>query len=317
MGTHINEINSTSVKSLYANVLPIFARHETFHPRFGWLKKGFDKTVADGKVFLQDNAPITLGVGKNMVRAIRYWCNAFKIIEENATTRNSLPTSFGLSLLGEDGWDPYLEDLASLWLLHWNLIKRPSYATTWYFVFNEYHHLEFTSDELLNALISFRERVFPSQKIVEASLSKDVSCLLRMYVKRNVNKGLLEDSIDSPFSDLTLIQSAGDSNRFFYKIGDKPGLVSEIIVAACLEFAANSEEGGTTTSISRLLYDVGSPGLIFKLSESSLCGAIEAVASTRLDIYLSESSGLLQFVYTRNPETIANEILDRYYRERR
>jgi len=21
----------------------VFARHETFHPRFGWLKKGFDR----------------------------------------------------------------------------------------------------------------------------------------------------------------------------------------------------------------------------------------------------------------------------------
>ncbi len=25
----------------------IFARHETFHPRFGWLKKGFDRALAD------------------------------------------------------------------------------------------------------------------------------------------------------------------------------------------------------------------------------------------------------------------------------
>jgi gamma-glutamylcysteine synthetase len=28
-----------------------FARHETFHPRFGWIKKGFDRTCQNGKVF--------------------------------------------------------------------------------------------------------------------------------------------------------------------------------------------------------------------------------------------------------------------------
>lgn len=46
---------------------PIFARHETFHPRFGWLKKGFDRASDDAEVFLRDDAPIRLGVGKT-------WC---------------------------------------------------------------------------------------------------------------------------------------------------------------------------------------------------------------------------------------------------
>jgi hypothetical protein len=31
----------------------IFARHETFHPRFGWLKKGFKSAVHYPGVFLE------------------------------------------------------------------------------------------------------------------------------------------------------------------------------------------------------------------------------------------------------------------------
>jgi hypothetical protein len=42
-----------------------FARHETFHPRFGWLKKGYDLALEDAQVFLRDDAPVRLGVGKN------------------------------------------------------------------------------------------------------------------------------------------------------------------------------------------------------------------------------------------------------------
>ncbi|MCT7964099.1 DUF4007 family protein [Laspinema sp. D1] len=53
------------------SVNPVFARHETFHPRFGWLKKGFDKAKEDPGVFLAEDAPVRLGVGKNMVRSIR------------------------------------------------------------------------------------------------------------------------------------------------------------------------------------------------------------------------------------------------------
>ena len=57
-------------------IKPIFARHETFHPRFGWFKKGFDKN----EVFSTNKKGATtiLGVGKNMVNSIRYWSLAFK-----------------------------------------------------------------------------------------------------------------------------------------------------------------------------------------------------------------------------------------------
>ena len=53
-------------------IQPIFARHETFHPRFGWLKKGFDKAIENSAIFSEESASTALGVGKNMVNAIRY-----------------------------------------------------------------------------------------------------------------------------------------------------------------------------------------------------------------------------------------------------
>ena len=56
-----------------------FARHETFCPRYGWLKKGFDAIKKYPDIFTRDDAIEILGVGKNMVRAIRFWCVAFKI----------------------------------------------------------------------------------------------------------------------------------------------------------------------------------------------------------------------------------------------
>ncbi|WP_448571562.1 DUF4007 family protein [Trichothermofontia sp.] len=40
----------------------VFSRHETFHPRFGWLKKGFDRASDDPRVFLEEDAPVRLGV---------------------------------------------------------------------------------------------------------------------------------------------------------------------------------------------------------------------------------------------------------------
>ena len=106
--------NLASPNSDTKAVEPIFARHETFHPRFGWLKKGFDLVVKDSGIFQRENAPVLLGVGKNMVRSIRYWCKTFKVIEEDRASE------FGRKLFATEGWDSFLEDPASLWLLHWN-----------------------------------------------------------------------------------------------------------------------------------------------------------------------------------------------------
>ena len=105
-----------------AAVLPVFARHETFHPRYGWLKKGMDLAAEDSGAFSSNDALVRLGVGKNMVNAIRYWCQAFKVIEPvdgSGRSREYKPSDPGRGLLDDDsGLDPYLEDTGSLWLLH-------------------------------------------------------------------------------------------------------------------------------------------------------------------------------------------------------
>ena len=189
-------------------IYPIFARHETFHPRFGWLKKGYDRTCEDQMVFSKDRAPVALGVGKNMVKAIRYWCLGFKIlyeITEKGKKSVFKPSPFGTKLFSDTGWDPYLEDSSSLWILHWNLFKRPCYAPTWYFTFNEFNQLVFTSEDLLFSLKEYKSRNFPSNRAIDSSLNKDINCLLRMYVSRNTFKALKEDSLECPFTELGLI----------------------------------------------------------------------------------------------------------------
>jgi hypothetical protein len=50
-----------------------FSGHETFVFRYAWLKKGVDAVQRDHVVFNDDSGMVTLGVGKNMVRAIRHW----------------------------------------------------------------------------------------------------------------------------------------------------------------------------------------------------------------------------------------------------
>ncbi len=300
---------------------PVFARHETFHPRFGWLKKGFDKAIEFPNLFLREDASTILGVGKNMVKAIKYWCIAFKVLEvikESGRERSVVPTEFGQNLLGNEGWDPYLEDPASLWLLHWNLLKNPCYATAWFYMFNMFNKSPFIIEEIKNGLIEFKDNSFLNNSISESSIMKDISCILRMYNENNPDdKGFYEDSINSPFTELCLLKNYSDSIHFIFNTDSKNNLPSHIIVSTCFDYIEIINETAKTISISRLMYEEGSPGLCFKLPESALIEAIENITRHQNDIHLSEHAGSIQLSFESEPKVLSKNLLNNYYKRSR
>ena len=114
-----------------------FSGHETFPCRYAWLPKAFSEILASPKALADDQeAMIALGVGKNMVRAIRFWLQATGMA--TAAGGGALaPTPFGRKLLGPKGADPYLEDIRTIWLLHWQIashVEQPLFA--WEFLLN-------------------------------------------------------------------------------------------------------------------------------------------------------------------------------------
>src|SRR5438874_2742214 len=113
-----------------------FSGHESFPLRFSWLAKGVRFCAGSPEGFADPEAMVALGVGKNMVRSIRFWCIESQMIvnaaQGRATRATALrPTELGEFLFGVDGADPYLEDPATLWLVHWGLSGRASGPTTW------------------------------------------------------------------------------------------------------------------------------------------------------------------------------------------
>ena len=80
-----------------------FGRHESFPLRFGWITKGLDALATDTNVFAGEDATVTLGVGKNMVAAMRYWLLATGMVERTAG-HGLARTSIG-EVLFPDGLD--------------------------------------------------------------------------------------------------------------------------------------------------------------------------------------------------------------------
>ena len=297
-----------------------FARHETFHVRYGWLKKGFDLASASPEAFLEPDAAVRLGVGKNMVRAIRYWCRAFKLTGEMQSpdrprTYLDVPTSFGRMLLADQGWDPYLENPASLWLLHWKLLQATCFAPTWFAVFNG-AFLGAVTDEILFTEAAVLRDTHPGwSDVVDASLHKDVDCLLRMYAPRRGRGKSLEDSLDSPFAALRLLAPVeSDRHLYTFNVGPKDGLADEVILFAMMEYlVSRGRTTAGTAMLSSLAYDEGSPGRVFRLAESDLSGAIERLSANWPDVELADVAGSHQLMLHADAAQLSNRVLESFY----
>ena len=82
-----------------------------------------------------------------------------------------------------------------------------------------------------------------------------------------------------------------------------------------LEFAASVSEARTIV-LSRLVHEPGSPGMAFKLTESVIYAALEAVTARTADVSLSEAAGVVQLAFDMDPLSLAERIRDEHYARR-
>ncbi len=299
---------------------PTFAAHQTFHPRFGWLKKGFDAAQSDPTAFNHEDATVELGVGKNMVEAIRFWVLAMGVTARRRDLDRPrlsvcVPTCFGTSVLGSaDGLDPYMEDPATLWILHWHALSAPSLLPVWWATFNDFNATEFSEGELTDFCIDEVAATTWSHPKA-SSVRKDVDCLLRMYSKRAARgRQTLDDLLDSPFRQLGLIQPvATGRDHFRFVRGDKVGLAPEAITYACLDFLAMTDPGARTVSVTRLTSDPGSPGRVFRLHEDAIASALEYTSAEASGLQIANPAGATQLVVDDEPSRVAKSVLAAHY----
>ena len=284
-----------------------FSGHQTFSLRYGWLEKGYEFT-ASRKSFSHESAIVDLGVGKNMVDSIKYWCDLTGIVEEDVVT------SFGNHLLDEgSGWDPFLEDQASWWLLHWKLITNLNYKTSGTALFSYLRKPEFSKQDVAEAALRFVDtgKKAPSDNII----MRDVDCFIRSYcgLKRFEKKKSGEESFDCPLQELNLIQAMSEGDFYRFSIGAKSSLPAEIIGFAICEYFGRENKSAMT--IQGVLYKEGSPGQVFMLDENALIEAVQelhenSIWGNRFDF--TESAGVAQ-VHCNVALDEAEELLSSYY----
>jgi len=252
-----------------------FSRHESFTLRFGWLTKGFQAFEYDMNIFNNEDAVVALGVGKNMVNSIRHWLRASKLIILEGDNREITP--IGKAIFSKEyGWDPFLEDEATIWLIHWLISTNPDHATAWYWLFNNFHKPEFSSIEVVTALSNFaQDRI--EARFSESSIKQDVGVLLRSYVQsKKSNKTGYEDVLDSPLSLLKLISYSPTTKAYQSMLEAHNNLPIGIFGYAICDYLKTLNE--TQIPIEDLIYckdNSIAPGSIFRLTENALLTKLE------------------------------------------
>lgn len=284
-----------------------FGRHETFALRYGWLSKGFRVILAeDGKgIFESDEATVKLGVGKNMVAAIKYWLRACRMIDSVQNT----PTALGDLLLSEEGLDPYLEDEATIWLLHWLLATNVELATSWYWFFNRFHKPEFTGQELATALNDFvNDQVTNKKKISANTLKNDAMLIPRMYTQSKGNiRAPIEDVLDSPFALLKLVTQSSSARTYQSRPNSRPELPLGILGFAVCEMFKMKET--TAIPIEDLMYskdNYPAIGSVFRMTENDLVAKLENLVNYLPGVFnLRDTAGQHQIYMSKKIDAVA------------
>lgn len=285
-------------------------KHETFTPRYGWLKKGFDAVKKDQAIFRAPDAIEVLGVGKNMVRSIKSWCTAFNLIEPVSGKKGFMKTTkFAEKLLGDGGWDPYLEDVATIWLLHWQLFIPPFEAASWHFAFNKSITRSFDIKQLGGMLNDSAQKYPRYASISIKTFEKDASCLIRMYTEDHNS----ESEISCPFTDLGLM-NINDDKEIDFNIAERETLPSLIFAAAVFSYLQYyAPEKQRTISVNRLSYADSSPGVAFKLPETFVNSHLFKATKEIDEIELRDDMGGFQLYLNDNPKNLFEIALSRYY----
>lgn len=283
----------------------IFSGHETFHCRHFWPKKGHDFVKNQNK-FSESDAVVELGVGKNMVYAIRYWMRAFGLLNEEDEL-----TDFGHYLFGENGKDPYLENIGTLWLLHYSIVKHGR-ASLYSLVFNEFRkeRIEFNKTHLE----TFVKRKCDEENfsVSENSIRKDIGVFLKNYLRPKNKSANIEDDFSAILIDLDLIQEmnvAESGGNIWYRIesSEREEIPKEILLYAILD----THENESSISFQKLLNDYNSVGSVFSINANGLIHKIEEIAREFPEAVFSDDAGIKELQFKTKLDKW--KILDRYY----
>lgn len=285
-----------------------YGKHESFHIREGWLSKGMEAIRRDPRALYRKSAPMDMGLGRNMVRALRFWLVATGLAR---TTRSGQV----LTPFGEMVWryDRYLEDEGTLWLIHYHLACSEDSATTWYWFFNHFAYTIFDQETFIEELRQWVIHHEDRKPVARRTLERDFQVLIRTYLPSGLDRSP-EDLVESPLAELGLIEALnGKRYRLLQPAPDR--LHPLIVLHVLLQCRPGEPRTKRQIGLTQVLREPMSVGRVFNLGSVGLIEVLNRLEMRYPEyvVRLIRTAGLDQLIL---PEAEPMAVLERYYKER-
>jgi hypothetical protein len=285
-----------------------FSGHESFPCKTLWLKKGYD-FIEKGGDFNASEAVVDLGVGKNMVSAIRFWIKSFGLNKDSQTHWIA-----EYILNSNKGKDPYMEDLGTLWLLHFLLVytNEASLYKLFFIDFQKERRL-FNKDQVTTFVKRKMRDTGKENSFNKNTVKKDVGVLLHNYcLPRNPQSN---EDFSTLLMDLDLLRQTDktdgkedNEDKYYFNIEGKREVTPSIFLFAVLLIKEKNDNS--------IPYDVlHELGLIFCMTDLEIIDMLKLLSDRYSDtLSYSDVAGIRQLQFTQQMD--AKQVLDNYYEKR-
>lgn len=246
-------------------------KHSSFYMRSGWGTKIIQAVNQDVHIFSpnkEQEAVDLIGLGRVMIKALRYWSGAMKLTVEDKDQEGIIQRKTEIfNVLNEA--DIYFQRLGSLLLMHRNLALNDQDATAWYWLFNEWASNSITKEEFLEAFHPYL--AVNGMNVRKAAVDKEFNCLRSTYIgDENFDLKSIMDEDAYPFLAPLRILYVDENKRVVKRPLVQNDIPIELLVYCIAMDNLKESDNMSAVSIDKLLEEKKQVGKYFNLKYSKL-----------------------------------------------
>jgi hypothetical protein len=207
--------------------------------------------------------------------------------------------------------DPYFDDVFTLFLLHYNIVKdSEGLSVVWNIFFNNYNGQDFTKENMVEKCKEeLNKRLAEEVAFSDSLFADECASILRMYNATDVVEDP-EESLGCPMVELGLIRKSANNKGTYVKTPPARELLDKLAV-----FYVILDNMGDKDSVSfdSLINDPNNVGKVFNLDRVLINEYLDQLRASGY-ITLNRTAGL-DMVYV-NTERTPQGIMREYYEKR-